>query len=126
MKRQLLILMITLTFTCGYVIAQTPYDKFAPEQGGKEMLELPKKQFSVFNDNLKDSVRYLEFDQGKLTFTVYNADNSILKAIQINPLYSKFSTMDRFAEKYPWQSPYCYAAGNPIMNIGNYSALLFH
>jgi hypothetical protein len=62
-------------------------------------------------------VRYLEFDQSKLTLTVYNADNSILKAIQINPLYSKFTTIDRFAEKYPSQSPYCYARNNPIMNI---------
>jgi RHS repeat-associated protein len=27
---------------------------------------------------------------------------------------SRFSTMDRFAEKCPWQSPYAYAGNNPI------------
>ncbi|NJM15619.1 MAG: hypothetical protein HC896_09835 [Bacteroidales bacterium] len=29
----------------------------------------------------------------------------------------RFTTMDPMAEKYPWQSPYCYAANNPIKNI---------
>jgi len=29
----------------------------------------------------------------------------------------RFDTMDRFAEKYPWQSPYCFAGNNPVNNI---------
>jgi hypothetical protein len=28
-----------------------------------------------------------------------------------------FTTRDRFSEKFPWQSPYCHAANNPIHNI---------
>ena len=30
---------------------------------------------------------------------------------------NRFTTMDRFAEKYPWQSPYVFAGNNPILNI---------
>jgi hypothetical protein len=29
----------------------------------------------------------------------------------------RFTSVDRFAEKYPWQSPYCFAANNPVNNI---------
>ena len=117
MKRQFLILLIAFTFVSGCILAQTPYDNYAPEQGGKEMLHLNESNFSIYNKNAKDSVRFIEFDQNTLTLTVFNADNSILKSIQIKPLASKFNTMDRLAEKYPWQSPYCYAACNPVMNI---------
>ena len=39
MKRQFLILMIAFTFVSGCILAQTPYDNYAPEQGGKEMLQ---------------------------------------------------------------------------------------
>lgn len=30
---------------------------------------------------------------------------------------NRFDTMDRFCEKFPWQSPYCFAANNPVNNI---------
>ncbi|MDD4993092.1 MAG: DUF6443 domain-containing protein [Paludibacter sp.] len=30
---------------------------------------------------------------------------------------NRFTTLDRFAEKYPWQSPYCVAANNPVRYI---------
>jgi RHS repeat-associated protein len=33
------------------------------------------------------------------------------------PAMGRFLTVDRFAEKYPWQSPYCYAANNPVNYI---------
>ena len=31
--------------------------------------------------------------------------------------YNSFNTLDRFAEKYPWQSPYAVAANNPIKYV---------
>lgn len=34
-----------------------------------------------------------------------------------DPLRPTFGTIDRFSEKFPWQSPYCYAGNNPILNI---------
>jgi len=33
------------------------------------------------------------------------------------PAINRFTTIDRKAEKYPWQSPYCVAANNPIRYI---------
>ena len=117
MKRQFLILMIAFTFVSGCILAQTPYDNYAPEQGGKEMLQLPKTQFQIANNDLKDSIRYLIFDKDNLSLSLYKADNSIIGTVQVSPLNSKFTTMDRFAEKYPWQSPYCYAANNPIKYV---------
>src|ERR1035437_6466178 len=117
MKKQIIILLITFNMASGFIMAQTPYDTYAPEQSRKEMLQLPKTNFSVFNDNAKDSVKYIKFDQNRLLLTIYNADNTIIKSIKINPLGSKFTSIDRFAEKYPWQSPYCYAANNPLRYI---------
>ncbi|VBB44335.1 hypothetical protein TRIP_D250064 [uncultured Paludibacter sp.] len=29
----------------------------------------------------------------------------------------RFTSIDRFCEKYPWQSPYVFAANNPILNV---------
>ena len=31
--------------------------------------------------------------------------------------YNSFNTLDRFCEKFPWQSPYIHAAGNPIRYV---------
>lgn len=33
------------------------------------------------------------------------------------PAINTFQTMDRFSEKYPWQSPYCVAGNNPVRYI---------
>jgi hypothetical protein len=118
MERQFIILMLA-AFACtlSYVNAQTPYDNFAPEQGDKAMLQLQKKQFQITNSDLNNSVKNVIFDQNSSTLYFYKDDKSVIGSLKINPLNSKFTTIDRFAEKYPWQSPYCYAANNPVNYI---------
>jgi len=61
MKRQFLILMIAFTFVSGCILAQTPYDNYAPEQGGKEMLQLPKTQFQIAKKGFKGFYSLLDF-----------------------------------------------------------------
>jgi len=118
MKRQILMLLLAVfTITSSFVNAQTPYDNYAPEQSEKEMLQLPETQFQVKNRDLRDSVQYAVFDENNMLLTLFRNDKSIIEMIKIKPLNSKFSTIDRFAEKFPWQSPYCFAANNPIRNI---------
>lgn len=118
MRRQFIILLLTI-FTCtlSYVKAQTPYDNFAPEQREKEMLQLSNKQFCLLNVNFNDSIHFAIFDANTLDMSFYSKNKDLIGTKKINPMNSKFLTVDRFAEKFPWQSPYCYAANNPVSYI---------
>lgn len=118
MTRQFLILVLPI-FACvlSYIYAQTPYDNFAPEQRGKELLQLSYKQFCLLNINSDDSIHFAIFDVNTLTMSIYSKNMIIIGTKNLNPMTSKFLSIDKFTEKFPWQSPYCYAANNPVTNM---------
>lgn len=115
--KKLFTALASVVLFCVCISAQTPYDSFAPEQGEKDILQLPDSHFQISNDDLKDTVRFALFDEKNLTLSFFTSDNTLIRSVKIKPLESKFLTMDRFAEKFPWQSPYCYAANNPVKYI---------
>ncbi len=101
----------------NYVFAQTPFDSFAPELKDKRMLKLPETNYRVYNPNVNDSVEFIELDEDRLILSFFSSENSVIRAVQLNPLALKWWSIDRFAEKYPSHSPYHYALNNPILNI---------
>jgi len=76
---------------------------------GMECGESAEDQTSMtYQNNLFGGKEFdRKFELNTYDFEVRNYDATI----------GRFTTMDRFAEKYPWQSPYCYAACNPVMDI---------
>jgi len=96
------------------ILAQTPYDNFAPEQSVKSMIELPETQFKVENTNPNSEIRYVQFDKNTMSVNLLNEEGGILKKIQLNPNDKKFTSVDPLAEKKPWMSPYAYCRNNPM------------
>ena len=107
----------TVMFYALSILAQTPYDNFAPEQSVKTMIEMPQMQFKVMNTDRNSKIRYVELDKNNLSVNLFNDEGSIIKTVQLNPDDKKFTTMDRFAEKYYSISPYAYCANNPLKYI---------
>lgn len=116
MKKQLLILSLVM-FCALSAFAQTPYDRFAPEQSVKSMIELPPMQFKVTNTDPNSEIRSVEFDKNTQSLTLLNNNDSILKTIILNLNDKKFLTMDPLAEKYYSWSPYAYCMNNPIRYV---------
>jgi len=96
------------------ILAQTPYDNFAPEQGVKSMIELPEMQFKVTNTDPNSEIRYVEFDKNTQSVKLLNDEGDILKTIVLNPDDKKFTTVDPLSEKYYSWSPYVYCYNNPM------------
>lgn len=116
MKRQFLFLSIAV-FGALNVLAQTPYDNFAPEQSVKSIIELPQAQFRVENANTDSELRYAEFDKNTLSLNILDENDNVIKTLVFNPNEKKFLTIDPLAEKYYGISPYAYCANNPIRFI---------
>jgi hypothetical protein len=57
------------------------------------------------------------FDINNSTLSFLDKNKNKQVSIKISPNSYKFQTIDRYAEKFQWQSPYCYAANNPIKFI---------
>lgn len=115
--RKLFLSLGTILFWISSVLAQTPYDNFAPEQGVKPMIELSEMQFKVTNTDPNSEIRYIEFDKNTLSLNLLNDDGTLLKTVQLNPNEKKFTTMDPLAEKYYSWSPYAYCMNNPLRFI---------
>ena len=47
--KKIILFLATMMFGVLSVLAQTPYDNFAPEQSVKSMIKLPEMQFKVTN-----------------------------------------------------------------------------
>lgn len=116
MKKQFLFLSIMMLGTLN-VLAQTPYDNFAPEQGVKSIIELPQVQFRVENADTDSELRYAEFDKNTLSLNILDENNNVVRTLVFDPNEKKFLTMDPLAEKYYGISPYAYCANNPIRFI---------
>lgn len=116
MKKQFLFLSIVM-FGALNVLAQTPYDNFAPEQGVKSIIELPQAQFRVENTDTDSELRYAEFDKNTLSLNILDENNNVIKTLVFDPNEKKFLTIDPLAEKYYSISPYAYCANNPIRFI---------
>ncbi|MEY1639109.1 RHS repeat-associated core domain-containing protein [Tenuifilum osseticum] len=88
----------------GTVLQTTDYYPF-----GKEHAPLP-----ISNGN-----RYLYNGKEKQEFKLSNSSLDWYDYGRrfYNPQLGRFTTIDPLAEKFPWQSPYCYAGNNPIRFI---------
>lgn len=115
--RKLFLSLGTILFYTSSVLAQTPYDNFAPEQGVKPMIELSEMQFKVTNTDPNSEIRYIEFDKNTLSLNLLNDDGTLLKTVQLNPEDKKFTSIDPHAEKYYSWSPYAYCMNNPLRFI---------
>lgn len=112
--RKLFLSLGAVMFCALGVLAQTPYDNFAPEQSVKSMIELSDMQFKVTNTDPNSEIRSIEFDKNTHSVNLLNDNGNVFKSIQLNSDDKKFTTMDPLAEKYYSISPYAYCANNPI------------
>ncbi len=111
------LLVVAIATTNNIVIAQTPYDDFAPSNKKKEMLKLPEVKFRVANSDSTNISNYLLFDKENHTLTYYSKNDSVLEVLALAPTDYKWLSVDPLAKKYPQHSPYNFVGGNPINNI---------
>ncbi len=108
------LLVVATATTNNIVIAQTPYDDFAPSNKKKEMLKLPETTFRAYNSDSTNNIKYLELDKELLAVSYYNEKDSVIKKVFLKPSDFKWLSVDPLASKYPSLSPYNYVANNPI------------
>lgn len=97
--------------------AQTPYDDFAPNAKRKEILKLPETTFKAFNIDTTRNIKYIELDKETGILSYYGKNDTLLFAMALSPIESKWWSVDPKAAKYPEASPYNFANNNPIRNI---------
>ena len=115
--KKIILFLATMMFGVLSVLAQTPYDNFAPEQSVKSMIKLPEMQFKVTNTDPSSEISCVEFDKNTSSLNLLDENDNVIKTLAFNPNEKKFLTMDPLAEKYYNISPYAYCANNPIRHI---------
>jgi len=108
---------IALIISAYSVIAQTPYDSYAPSKNKREMLKLPDATFKAYNVDTTSEVSYVELDNEIGVLTYFDKRDSVLQKMILKPLDSKWISIDPHASKYPYASPYNYVNNNPIEYI---------
>ena len=112
-----ILLVATIAFTNHIVIAQTPYDNFAPSSKKKEMLKLPDATFRAYNIDTTREIKYIELDKETFVLKCFNKNDSLVKTAFVPPTEYKWLSVDPKAAKYPNASPYNFVNNNPILNI---------
>ena len=111
------VLVVAVATTNSIVIAQTPYDDFAPSSKKKEMLALPNSVYKAFNADTTTTIKYVAFDKDNLTLTYFSKDDSVLNVFALTPKEYKWWSVDPMAHKYPHLTPYDFVGGNPINRV---------
>lgn len=115
--KKLILFLSTVIFGVLSILAQTPYDNFAPEQSVKSMIKLPQTQFRVENTDSNSKISRVEFDKNTLSLNLLDKNGNVIKTQVLDSNEKKFLTMDPLAEKYYSISPYAYCANNPVNAI---------
>ncbi|MCC8145623.1 MAG: hypothetical protein LIO93_04120 [Bacteroidales bacterium] len=115
--KKLFLSLSTVMFCTLSMVAQTPYDNFAPEQSVKAMIELPETPFKVANADSGSKIRRVEFDKNTLSLNLLDENDQVIKTVAFDPDEKKFLTIDPHAEKYSNTSPYAFCLNNPIRFI---------
>jgi hypothetical protein len=114
-KQFFVVVAIVATYHIGYT--QTPYDDFAPSNKKKEMLKLPETTFKAYNADSTSKIKYIELDKETLALSYYDAKDSLLSQIFLQPSDIKWISVDQMASGRPGLTPYGYCQNNPIMRI---------
>lgn len=113
MKKYLITFLLTaITAT---VLAQTPYDEFAPEVS-RQMLGQPLK-FELVNTDSCAEIKRIKFDIETSIVTYFNNEDSIIEEVELPPTAYKWLSVDPAAKEYPSLSPYNFVGNNPINAI---------
>lgn len=117
---KIFLFVVATTTTNKIVIAQTPYDDFAPSNKKKEMLKLPEVKFKVANADSTNAANYLIFDKEINSLMYYSKEDSVIEVFALAPMDYKWLSVDPLAKKYPQHSPYNFVGGNPVNSIDPY------
>jgi len=80
----------------------------------------------TYNDGDNPGQQRMKYN-GKEFDEMHGVDVTNLGSRGLHNAKGRFDTMDRFAEKYPWQSPYVFAGNNPVSHVdvnGDSTAIL--
>ena len=120
MKRKAYILFV-LTLSVIRLVAQTPYDSFAPEST-RPMIEreaLHQDGCMQAEEPSTDTVLCVAVvDMQQQTLLLINIyDNTIIGSAPLSDDILKWLSVDPLADKYIYLSPYMYCNGNPIFFV---------
>jgi RHS repeat-associated protein len=112
----------------GYIENGVYYYYLQDHQGNNRVVINSSGAVQEYSHYYSDGMRYIPESSTNAAAIPYRYNNKEFEAMNGLNQYDYgarrrgsgipvFPTQDRFEEKFPWQSPYCYAGNNPVLNI---------